>query len=60
MDELETALDAMCGMAEPFFGRYQLLSAVDRRVGGQGLVQFASIASSKQTPENASEQVCQH
>lgn len=43
LDELEVALDAMCAMGAPFYLRYEVLSAVDRRVGGQGLVQFASI-----------------
>ena len=37
------ALDAMYGMQARFYYRYQLLSAVDRRAGGQGVVQFAAI-----------------
>lgn len=47
LDELEVALDAMCSMKEPFYGRYTLLSSVERRVGGQGLVQFASIVNTQ-------------
>ena len=43
LEQLEVALDAMFSMQAPFFGRYMLLSAVDRRSGGQGVVQFASI-----------------
>eukprot|EP00892_Ulva_mutabilis_P002693 jgi/Ulvmu1/12424/UM009_0074.1 len=44
-DALEVALDAMCSMKEPFYHRYMLLSSVERRIGGQGLVQFASIVN---------------
>ena len=47
LDELEVALDAMCSMKEPFYSRYHLLSSVERRVGGQGLVQFASIVNTQ-------------
>lgn len=43
LDELEVALDAMCAMRAQFFLRYEILSAVDRRVGGQGLVQYACV-----------------
>ena len=43
LDELEVALDAMNSMQARFHYRYHLLSAVDRRVGGQGVVQFAAI-----------------
>ena len=48
---LEVALDAMCSMQAPFYHRYELFSAVERRGGGQGMVQFAKIL-------NTSEQVC--
>eukprot|EP00892_Ulva_mutabilis_P000505 jgi/Ulvmu1/10455/UM063_0010.1 len=47
LDALEVALDAMCSMKEPFYHRYMLLSSVERRVGGQGLVQFASIVNTQ-------------
>eukprot|EP00892_Ulva_mutabilis_P005656 jgi/Ulvmu1/3462/UM016_0082.1 len=47
-DELEVALDALCAMETPFLFRYNILSAVDRRVGGQGLVQFATMTNSQQ------------
>lgn len=43
IEQLEAALDALYDRKLPFFGRYHLLSAVERRVGGQGLVQFARI-----------------
>ena len=42
-EELEVALDAMSSMEAPFYYRYRILSAVHRRVGGQGVVQFAAI-----------------
>eukprot|EP00892_Ulva_mutabilis_P005772 jgi/Ulvmu1/3567/UM167_0001.1 len=45
VEELQVALDAMNSMQAPFYHRYMMLSAVDRRVGGQGIVQFASIAN---------------
>eukprot|EP00892_Ulva_mutabilis_P005913 jgi/Ulvmu1/3694/UM017_0111.1 len=45
VEELQVALDAMSSMQAPFYNRYRLSSAVDRRVGGQGVVQFAGIAS---------------
>ena len=35
----------MNSMQAPFYYRYLLLSAVDRRVGGQGVVQFAAIVN---------------
>lgn len=41
--ELEVALDAMCALQARFHGRYTLLSGVERRAGGQGVVQFANI-----------------
>ena len=44
LEELEVALDAMCIMQAPFHHRYQVSSGVHRRVGGQGVVQFAGIA----------------
>ena len=37
----------MCTMQQLFYNRYHILSAVDRRLGGQGLVQFAGIISSQ-------------
>ena len=37
------ALDAMCIMQAPFHHRYHISSGVHRRVGGQGVVQFAGI-----------------
>ena len=37
----------MCSMKEAFYHRYMLLSSVERRVGGQGLVQFASIVNTQ-------------
>ena len=40
-DQLEDALDSQRQAAAPFLGRYTLLGAAGRRVGGQGLVQFA-------------------
>lgn len=39
------ALDAMNNMQATFYNRYLLHTAVDRRVGGQGIVQFAGIAN---------------
>lgn len=33
----------MCDLQARFYGRYTLLSAVERRAGGQGVVQFARI-----------------
>ena len=41
------ALDAMNSLQAPFYYRYQLYSAVDRRVGGQGVVQFAAVADTR-------------
>eukprot|EP00892_Ulva_mutabilis_P002841 jgi/Ulvmu1/12558/UM090_0045.1 len=43
-EELQVALDAMCSMQEPLLGRYLPLSAAQRRAGGQGVVQFATVA----------------
>lgn len=43
LEELEVALDAMNSMQSTFCVRYKLYSAVYRRVGGQGVVQFAGI-----------------
>lgn len=51
LDQLEVALDGMHCMQSPFYYRYNILSAVERRVGGQGLVQFASMS-------NTQEKVC--
>ena len=45
MEELGVALDAMNSMQALFYYRYQLLSTVERRVGGQGVVQFAAITN---------------
>eukprot|EP00892_Ulva_mutabilis_P005912 jgi/Ulvmu1/3693/UM017_0110.1 len=45
VEELQVALDAMNSMQAPFYNRYHLASAVDRRVGGQGIVQFASMSN---------------
>jgi hypothetical protein len=45
-ERLEAALDALCGRKVPFYGQYRLFSAVERRVGGQGIVQFAQIGQS--------------
>ena len=45
LEELKVALDAMNSMQAPFYYRYLLLSAVDRRVGGQGVVQFSAIVN---------------
>ena len=39
------ALDAMAGMRHLFYDRYHVMSSVERRAGGQGVVQFASIAN---------------
>eukprot|EP00892_Ulva_mutabilis_P002686 jgi/Ulvmu1/12418/UM009_0068.1 len=47
LDALEVALDAMCSMQEPFYDRYIIRSSLQRRVGGQGLVQFASILNTE-------------
>lgn len=41
------ALDAMHNMQASFCHRYTLASAVDRRSGGQGVVQFADIAGTR-------------
>lgn len=45
LEALEVALDAMCGMQAPLLGRYFALSGLDRRRGGHGVVQFATIAN---------------
>lgn len=44
MGELEVALDAMCDLQAPFHGRYIMMSSIDRRSGGQGIVQFANVS----------------
>ena len=44
----------MRGMAEPFCNRYMLLSSLERRVGGQGVVQFASIINTHEKVRLAS------
>lgn len=43
IEKLEAALDALYDHNQPFFDRYHLLSGIERRVGGQGLVQFARV-----------------
>ena len=45
VEELKVALDAVNGMQCTFCKRYQVYSAFYRRVGGQGVVQFASISA---------------
>lgn len=45
-EKLETALDAMHNQQATFYGRYTIASSVERRAGGQGIVQFAAIAGS--------------
>ena len=61
-DALEVALDGMCALETPFYYRYNILSAVDRRGGGQGLVQFASMTNTQTRVCCASETVhaCPH
>lgn len=49
IEQLEVALDALYNRKLPFFGRYHLFSAVERRTGGQGLVQFARIGNTTDT-----------
>ena len=48
VEALEVALDGLCALEELFYYRYRILSAVHRRAGGQGVVQFASITYSDQ------------
>lgn len=45
LEQLQVALDATYAMHARFFNRYTVSSSVERRVGGQGLVQFGAIAS---------------
>lgn len=40
-DKLDRALDNFAQTGTPFLGRFLMLSAAHRRVGGQGMVQFA-------------------
>jgi hypothetical protein len=40
-EALEDALDALHALRQPFMGQFELLSSIERRSGGQGLVQFA-------------------
>lgn len=40
LDALEDALDWMCLSNRAFLGQYVVLGSVDRRRGGQGVVQF--------------------
>jgi hypothetical protein len=42
VEALEDALDRVHAAGAPFLGRYDLLGGVDRRAGGQGVVQFAT------------------
>lgn len=46
VEDLEDALDALCETGRKFLGRYVILSNVERRGGGQGVVQFAQVAGS--------------
>lgn len=43
VDALEDALDELAEQGTPFMERYLIGSSVDRRSGGQGVVQFARI-----------------
>lgn len=45
VDELEDALDELAETGRHFMGRYLVGSNVERRSGGQGVVQFARIAN---------------
>lgn len=45
-EQLEDALDCMHAARAPFLARFHVLGAVERRSGGQGVVQFAAIAGS--------------
>eukprot|EP00892_Ulva_mutabilis_P007594 jgi/Ulvmu1/5206/UM216_0001.1 len=47
LGQLQVALDAMYNMHAPFYNRYRIESSYNRRVGGQGVVQFASIAGTQ-------------
>jgi hypothetical protein len=42
-EALEDALDALHALQQPFIGQFLLLSSIERRSGGQGLVQFARL-----------------
>jgi len=42
IDRLEAALDVMHASKVLFLGSYSMLGAVERRAGGQGVVQFAA------------------
>jgi hypothetical protein len=53
-EQLEAALDALYERKLPFYARYKLFSAVERRVGGQGLVQFARIGNGNEMVRRAS------
>ena len=57
LEELEVALDAMCAMEHLFYYRFRILSAVDRRVGGQGVVQIASMMNTNQRVRDSSRQL---
>lgn len=41
VEALEDALDALYATRQAFMGQYELFSSIERRSGGQGLVQFA-------------------
>jgi hypothetical protein len=45
-DLLENALDALSGRGQLFMRRFELLGPMNRRIGGQGVVQFARVAAS--------------
>lgn len=45
VDELEDALDELAERQAHFMGRYLIGSNVERRSGGQGVVQFARIVN---------------
>ena len=47
VDRLEVALDGLCAMHALFYHRYWVLTAVDRRASGQGLVQFAVVMNTQ-------------
>lgn len=51
LEQLQVALDATYAMQARFFNQYTVASPMQRRVGGQGLVQFGVIA-------NTIDQVC--
>ena len=46
IENLEDALDMLCELGHKFLGRYTILSSIERRGGGQGVVQFAQVVGS--------------